>query len=193
VSRATGTTIKELKDIHEANPSEPGIAKEIRNAELELKKSKRKDYYKILGVDKDAGESEIKKAYRKLAIVHHPDKNPDDETAHQRFQEIQEAHETLSDPQKRARYDSGEDLIDPSDMFGGGGGGGFGGGMAGGIDPEILMQMFGGMGGGRGGGGGGGFSFQSGGGGGGNPFGGMGGMPGGGGRRGQQFPGGYPF
>ncbi|KAL1600499.1 hypothetical protein SLS60_006885 [Paraconiothyrium brasiliense] len=181
--------IKELKAIHEANPSEPGIAKEIRNAELELKKSKRKDYYKILGVEKDAGDSEIKKAYRKLAIVHHPDKNPDDETAHQRFQEIQEAHETLSDPQKRARYDSGEDLIDPSEMFGGGGGG-FGGGMGGGIDPEILMQMFGGMGGGRGGGGGG-FSFQTG--GGGSPFGGMGGMPSGGGRRGQQFQGGFPF
>ncbi|KAF1979405.1 TPR-like protein [Bimuria novae-zelandiae CBS 107.79] len=180
--------VKELKAIHEANPSEPGIAKEIRNAELELKKSERKDYYKILGVEKDAGESEIKKAYRKLAIVHHPDKNPDDETAHQRFQEIQEAHETLSDPQKRARYDSGEDLIDPSEMFGGGGG--MGGGM-GGIDPEILMQMFGGgMGGARGGGGGGGFSFQT---GGGSPFGGMGGMPSGGGRRGQQFPGGFPF
>lgn len=186
--------VKELKAIHEANPAEPGIAKDIRNAELELKKSKRKDYYKILGIEKDASETEIKKAYRKLAIVHHPDKNPDDETAHQRFQEIQEAHETLSDSQKRARYDSGEDLIDPSDMFGGGGGGGFGGGGMGGIDPEILMQMFGGGMGGGGRGGGGGFSFQS---GGGGPFGGMGGMPGGmpggGGRRGQQFQGGFPF
>lgn len=91
--------VREYKAIQEANPSEAGIAKEIRNAELELKKSKRKDYYKILGVDKDAGENEIKKAYRKLAIVHHPDKNPGDEAAAERFKDIGEAYETLSDPQ----------------------------------------------------------------------------------------------
>lgn len=131
--------VREYKAIHEANPSEPGIAKEIRNAELELKKSKRKDYYQILGVSKDATDPEIKKAYRKLAIVHHPDKNPDDTSAEDRFKEIQEAHETLSDPQKRARYDSGEDLIDPADMFNGGGGfGGPGGGMQ--IDPEMRKS-----------------------------------------------------
>ncbi|KAJ4374448.1 hypothetical protein N0V86_007313 [Didymella sp. IMI 355093] len=184
--------VRELKAIQEENPSEPGIAKDIRNAELEEKKALRKDYYKILGIEKDATEQQIKKAYRKLAIVHHPDKNPGDEEAAERFKEIQEAHETLSDEQKRERYDSGADLIDPSDMFGGGGGMGGMGGMGGGIDPEILMQMFGGgMGGGRGGGGG--FHFQ--GGGGGNPFGGMGGGMPGGGRRGQQggFPGGFPF
>ena len=64
-----------------------------------MKKSKRKDYYKILGVEKDATEQEIKKAYRKLAIVHHPDKNPDDPHAEERFKEVQEAHETLSDAQ----------------------------------------------------------------------------------------------
>jgi DnaJ family protein C protein 7 len=91
--------VREYKAIQEANPSEPGIAKDIRNAELELKKSKRKDYYKILGIEKDATEQQIKKAYRKLAIVHHPDKNRDDPTAEERFKEIQEAHETLSDPQ----------------------------------------------------------------------------------------------
>ncbi|KAF2125696.1 TPR-like protein [Dothidotthia symphoricarpi CBS 119687] len=112
--------LREYKAIQEANPSEPGIAKEIRNAELEMKKSKRKDYYKILGIEKDATEQQIKKAYRKLAIIHHPDKNPGDEEAAERFKEIQEAHETLSDAEKRERYDSGADLIDPSDMFGGG-------------------------------------------------------------------------
>lgn len=91
--------VREYKAIGESNPSEPGIQKEIRNAELELKKSKRKDYYKILGVDKDATDNDIKKAYRKLAIVHHPDKNPDNKEAEQRFKEIGEAYETLSDAQ----------------------------------------------------------------------------------------------
>lgn len=91
--------MREYKSVQESNPSEPGIAKEIRNAELELKKSKRKDYYKILDVEKDAGDNEIKKAYRKLAIVHHPDKNPGDEEAAERFKDIGEAYETLSDPQ----------------------------------------------------------------------------------------------
>ncbi len=70
--------------------------KEVRKAELELKKSKRKDYYKILGVEKDADENAIKKAYRKAAIIHHPDKNPDDEQAAERFKDIGEAYETLS-------------------------------------------------------------------------------------------------
>ena len=155
--------VKELKELAEAHPEEPGLQKEIQSAELELKKSQRKDFYKILGVSKDASEPEIKKAYRKLAIVHHPDKNPGDEAAAERFKDLSEAYECLADPQKKARYDSGADL---EEMFGGPGGpGGMGGmgGMGGGvqIDPEMLFQMFG----------------QS---------GGMGGMPGmsGGGRRG---------
>jgi len=60
--------IRDLKKIAETSPEEPGIAKEVRNAELELKKSKRKDYYKILGVEKEASETELKKAYRRLAV-----------------------------------------------------------------------------------------------------------------------------
>ncbi|KAK5636698.1 hypothetical protein RRF57_012410 [Xylaria bambusicola] len=155
--------------IQELDPEDRTIVREIRKAELELKKSQRKDYYKILGVAKDADDATIKKAYRKLAIIHHPDKNRDDETAAERFKDIGEAYETLSDSQKRARYDSGEDLIDPSEMFGGGGG------MAGGIDPEILFSMMNG----------------------GGAFGGGGGFPGGGfggGRtRAQGFPGGFHF
>lgn len=89
--------VREFKAIQETDPSDAGIAKEIRKAELELKKSKRKDYYKILGVEKDADDTQIKKAYRKLAIIHHPDKNPDDESAAERFKDIGEAYETLSD------------------------------------------------------------------------------------------------
>ncbi|KAL9114846.1 MAG: hypothetical protein Q9227_001089 [Pyrenula ochraceoflavens] len=182
--------VKELKALEEANPNEPGLKKEIRNAELELKKSKRKDYYKILGVEKDAGDGEIKRAYRKLAIVLHPDKNPGDTNAEEKFKDLGEAYETLSDPTKREAYDRGDDLMDPAEMFGGGMGGmgGMGGGVQ--IDPEMLFNMMGGMGGGARGGGGmpGGFRFST---GGGSPFGGMGGMGGmGGGGRG---PSGFHF
>ncbi|KAI6788159.1 TPR-like protein [Hortaea werneckii] len=171
--------VRAYKSVQEANPEEPNIAKDIKNAELELKKSQRKDYYALLGIDKDAGEQEIKKAYRKKAVIFHPDKNPGNAEAEEKFKDIQEAHETLIDPQRRERYDSGIDLMDPSEQFGGGGGfggGGMGGGMQ--IDPEILMQMFGGgMGGGMGGGGGG-FRFSGGGPGGARGFpGGFGGSP----------------
>ncbi|GAB4288202.1 MAG: J domain-containing protein [Ignavibacteriaceae bacterium] len=64
-----------------------------------------KDYYKILGVDKSAGQDEIKKAYRQLAIKYHPDKNPGDKNAEEKFKEISEAYEVLSDPEKRKKYD----------------------------------------------------------------------------------------
>ena len=63
------------------------------------------DYYKILGVDKNASEEDIKKAYRKLARKLHPDLNPDDKEAHKKFQQINEANEVLSDPDKRKKYD----------------------------------------------------------------------------------------
>lgn len=65
-----------------------------------------KDYYKILGVDKNATQDEIKKAYRKLALKYHPDRNPDDKTAEEKFKEVTEAHEVLSDPEKRKKYDT---------------------------------------------------------------------------------------
>src|SRR5690348_13455109 len=65
-----------------------------------------KDYYKILGVDRNASEKDIKAAYRKLARKHHPDVNPGDKNAEQRFKEIGEAYAVLSDPEKRKRYDT---------------------------------------------------------------------------------------
>lgn len=155
--------VKDYKSVAEVNPGEKGIQEDIRHAEFELKKSKRKDFYKILGVGKDASDSEIKKAYRKMAIQYHPDKNPD--STDEKFKEIGEAYETLIDPQKRAAYDNGDDLIDPSEMFGHGGSP-FGGGMGGmggmhnvNIDPNILFNMMNG--------GGGGFSHAH---AGGNPF-----------------------
>lgn len=141
-------SVKEWKSIAELEPEDRTIQKEIRKAELELKKSQRKDYYKLLGLEKDAGPDEIKRAYRKMAVKLHPDKNPDNPKAEADFKEMQEAYETLSDPQKKARYDSGEDLMEGADMFGGGMSGGMGG-----IDPEILFSMMGGQGGGFGGGG----------------------------------------
>ena len=67
--------------------------------------SSKRDYYEVLGVGKNASDDEIKKAYRKLAIKYHPDKNPGDKEAEAKFKEINEAHDVLSDKQKRARYD----------------------------------------------------------------------------------------
>ena len=64
-----------------------------------------KDYYKILGADKKASQDEIKKAYRKLAVKYHPDKNPGNKEAEEKFKEIGEANEVLSDPDKRKLYD----------------------------------------------------------------------------------------
>jgi molecular chaperone DnaJ len=115
----------------------------------------KRDYYEILGLSKGAGEEDIKKAYRKLAIKYHPDKNPDDKSAEDKFKEAAEAYEILSNAEKRQRYDqfghagvggaaSGggfngggmnmEDIFSQfGDIFGGGGGfGGFGGGRQGG-------------------------------------------------------------
>jgi len=64
-----------------------------------------KDYYQILGIAKNAGQDDIKKAYRKLALKYHPDRNPDDQTAEEKFKEVNEAHQVLSDPDKRAKFD----------------------------------------------------------------------------------------
>ncbi|MCK5456584.1 MAG: DnaJ domain-containing protein, partial [Melioribacteraceae bacterium] len=122
----------------------------------------KRDYYEILGVDKNVSDDELKKAYRKLAMKYHPDRNPDDKEAEANFKESAEAYEVLSDSQKRAKYDrfghqgmrggqdfhgfsNANDIFSHfSDIFGGGsfGGGGGGGG-------SIFDDIFGGGGQGR--------------------------------------------
>lgn len=101
----------------------------------------KRDFYEVLGLQKGASDSEIKRAYRKLAMKYHPDKNPGDKKAEENFKEINEAYSVLSDPDKKSKYDRfGHAGVDPNAGFGGGGfSGGFGGGF------EDIFDMFGGM------------------------------------------------
>ena len=89
----------------------------------------KRDYYEVLGVSKDASADEIKKAYRKLAIQYHPDKNPGDKTAEEKFKEAAEAYDVLSNADKRARYD----------RYGHAGLDGFGGGLR--LSSLVLQQV----------------------------------------------------
>ena len=103
----------------------------------------KRDYYEVLGVDRDADDKVIKSAYRKLAMQYHPDRNPDDTVAEEKFREATEAYDVLKDDQKRAAYDRmGHAAFDQNGGFGGGagfGGAGFGGG--GGFS-DIFDEMF---------------------------------------------------
>ena len=108
----------------------------------------KKDYYETLGVSRDASEADLKKAYRRLAMKHHPDRNTDDsEAAEDKFKEAKEAHEILSDANKRAAYDQyGHAGVDPS--MGGRPGAGAGGFED--VFGDVFGDIFGGGGGGRG-------------------------------------------
>lgn len=109
----------------------------------------KRDYYEVLGVDKEASDQEIKKAFRKLARKYHPDVNPDDKEAETRFKEINDAYETLSDPQKRQQYDQFGPDGPQFGGFGGPGGANFNGDF--GDIGDIFNMFFGGAGGGFGG------------------------------------------
>ena len=110
--------------------------------------AEKRDYYEVLGLGKNATDAEIKSAYRKLAKKYHPDLNPGDKTAEEKFKEVNEAHDVLSDPEKRKRYDQfGFAGVDPNYGAGqSGGASGFGGfGGAGGVDlGDIFGDIFGG-------------------------------------------------
>ncbi|EDQ86694.1 uncharacterized protein MONBRDRAFT_28007 [Monosiga brevicollis MX1] len=128
-----------VEDYQAAVEAEPGnneYRSSLRHAKLELKKSKRKDYYKLLSVAKDASDSDIKRAYKKAALRCHPDRVPPEEKdqAEAKFKEIGEAYAILSDPQKKHRYDNGEDLDEIN---------GHGHGPGGGVDVNAMFaQMF---------------------------------------------------
>ncbi|HCD28648.1 MAG TPA: molecular chaperone DnaJ [Gammaproteobacteria bacterium] len=107
----------------------------------------KRDYYEVLGVDRGAAEGDLKKAYRRLAMKFHPDRNPDDKNAEEKFKEASEAYEVLTDPDKRAAYDRfGHDGLDPNQAGGFGGQGNFGD-----IFGDVFGDIFGGS---RGAGGG---------------------------------------
>jgi len=111
----------------------------------------KRDYYEVLGISKDASAAELKKAYRRVAMKHHPDRNPGDKAAEDKFKEASEAYEVLSDPQKRAAYDQfGHAGVDQNAGMGGAGGaGGFGNFSD--IFGDVFGDIFGGGRGGRGG------------------------------------------
>src|SRR5258705_12834210 len=103
---------------------------------MEARSMAKRDYYEVLGVNRDAAEDDLKKSYRRLAMKWHPDRNPDNPSAEEHFKEAKEAYEVLSDPNKRAAYDQfGHAGIDPAAAGGAGAGmGGFG---------DIFSHIFG--------------------------------------------------
>lgn len=107
----------------------------------------KRDYYEVLGVEKNASADEIKKAYRKKAIQYHPDRNPGDKEAEEKFKEAAEAYDVLSNPDKRARYDQ----FGHAGMSGAAGNGGPFGGFSGGMSMDDIFSMFGDIFGGHGG------------------------------------------
>ncbi|MDE6040247.1 MAG: DnaJ domain-containing protein, partial [Muribaculaceae bacterium] len=101
--------------------------------------AEKRDYYEVLGVSRDATADQIKKAYRKKAVMYHPDKNPGDKEAEEKFKEAAEAYDVLSDEKKRQMYDQYGHSMGPQG-FGGGGGGSYY--SAGGMDINDILNRF---------------------------------------------------
>ena len=124
----------------ELDPSATGVEGYLNDAKKQAEKARKRDYYAILGVDKNASEHEIKKAYKKMAMKYHPDRNAESEEtkkmAEKKFIDVNDAYSVLSDPKKRAMYDQGVDPLNPEEA---GGGMHFGGDAS-----EILKMFFGG-------------------------------------------------
>lgn len=100
----------------------------------------KRDYYEVLGVGRDATADQIKKAYRKLALQYHPDRNPGDKAAEEKFKEAAEAYDVLSDEKKREMYNQYGHSMGPQGFPGGGGAGGFY--SAGGMDINDILRRF---------------------------------------------------
>lgn len=107
----------DFQKVKEREPTNQDALKLLEQAKKEEKAAKKRDYYKILGVDKSSSDADIKKAYKKLAIKWHPDKNNQSEEAHKlaekTFRDINDAYTVLSDPKKRQMYDNGMDPHNP--------------------------------------------------------------------------------
>lgn len=150
-------TLNEANEHHQGNQK---VHQLLNKAQLELKKSKQKDYYKVLGLTRDASDREIKKAWRNLSKQYHPDKASahgiDKEEAQKKMAAINEAYEVLSDPELKQRFDNGDDPNNPEQQQGHP----FHGSPFGGPGGQQFFFKQGGGGGGPFGGGGGGFKFS---------------------------------
>ena len=112
---------KQINNIIQPDAEKQKCQQKVEQAQVALKQSKEKNYYKILGVPRNADLKQIKKEYKKLALQWHPDKNEDKEKAEKMFQDISEAYEVLSDKEMREKYDRGEPVFENQGQGGGGG------------------------------------------------------------------------
>ena len=125
----------------ELDPSVSGVEGYLNDAKNQAEKARKRDYYAILGVDRNASEQEIKRAYKKMAMKYHPDRNAESEEtkkmAEKKFIDVNDAYSVLSDPKKKSMYDQGIDPLNPEEASGGGM-------HFGGDASEILKMFFGG-------------------------------------------------